>query len=147
MKRKKKSTELRITELLMDKMCFKPSNLDLMVLNNANMKNVKFFASLKKGLQKFTSTSYTLSKKTADFFVRFSDDQYGKIKFYFKHENENYALFEKYIVDSQVDHILIVKPNGQLVFKSIHTIESKFIYMKIQNKEFICCRPNRFEVN
>lgn len=95
--------------------------------------------------QRFTSKYYTRAKKTIDYFVKTVDDRIGKIVFYFKNKNINYALLEEYSNIENVNQIQKVKATGEYFIIKPTILKTKLIYMKICSDEFVVERPNTIE--
>lgn len=94
--------------------------------------------------QKYTSEN---SKKSAstDFFVKLKRGTIGAVKFYFVHELIIYGFIEKYEIIENLDQFDIVQSSSVHEAIKICNIETKLIYMKMNNKEIITSIPNRFE--
>lgn len=137
------------TDLLQDKINNNSSPIDLSALHQANISgHLTLYASLKRGLAKFTSLQYTLAKKTNDYFVQTSKNVYGKVKCYVQSDDATYFLLMEYIaLDRSIDQFSIVKAKGTITVKPTHEIADKCIYMLIDSNEYIVKRPNKFEVN
>lgn len=136
------------TDFLQDKISMNLSTTELLKLHQANISGpFTIFASLKRGQTKFTSTQYTLAKKTIDYFVQTSKNEYGKVKCYVKSNDANYFLLMEYEVERKVDQFLIINNKGIFSVKPTHEIIDKWIYMEIGSHEYIVKRPNKFEVN
>lgn len=141
----KKPVKIDSFECLQDKITMEPSIHELSALREANINDeMKLFASFKRNNQKFTSWSYTSAKKTFDYFIYTTEEQYGKVKFYLEHEEKTYVIFEEYEIVGQIDHIFLAKSKATAVVKSTNLIADKFIYIKVglQNSFQCIARTN-----
>ncbi len=110
------------------------SNKELYVHKRINLKNVIY-----------TSTSYTLPKKSIDYFVGLQNDMIGKAKFYFESKDKIYVVIEEFEITDYIDHILRVQPTRRNILAPANEIEQKYLYMKIGLLQYICSVPNPYE--
>lgn len=111
------------------------SNVELEVHKRVILKNVTY-----------TSTLYTLPKKSIDYFIGLQDNLIGKAKFYFECSDKMYVVIEEYEEVDNIDHISIVKPTYRNVLAPIVDIKQKYLYMKVGPKEYISSVPNPYEM-
>lgn len=109
--------------------------------------NCTFYAAYHKGPVIFTSTSYTLAKKTSDFFISIQSGRMGKVKYFFKSNEAMYVVLEEFILEKRVDQFVYVTKVGCSIICSVQEIEDKFIYMEFGLHKIVVKRPNHFEVN
>lgn len=103
------------------------SNKQLYVHKRINLKNVIF-----------TSTSYTLPKKSVDYFIGLQNDMIGKVKFYFESNSKIYVVLEEFEIVDYIDHILKVEPTRRNILTPANEIEQKYLYMKVGFHQYIC---------
>lgn len=107
-------------------------------------KNICIWESVHWRGQLFTSTNYR-EVKSINYFVCLSDSSLGTVQYYFKHDNNFYALFEKFEVLFQTDHLLEVKSTSLLSIRKIETIVDKLLFMRINMRNIVTCVPNKYE--
>lgn len=93
----------------------------------------------------YTSTLYTLPKKSADYFVGLTNGIVGKAKFYFESNGDKYVLIEEFDMLDDIGHITAVQPASRNVLAKIDKIQQKYIYLKVGIKQFITSPPNQYE--
>lgn len=143
-----KITEAPNRDVLFNEISVRLSISETIALRNKKISDSsKFFAAIKRGVTVFTSTTYTLAKKTADFFVSTKNHEYGKIKFYVKSGSEIYALIEEYSIEPSMHQICIAKTKSTNILRPTNEIVEKYILLKINFKEYVVKRPNKYEVN
>lgn len=110
------------------------SNKELYVYKRINLKNIIY-----------TSTLYTLPKKSIDYFVELNSDFIGKVKFYFESNSKAYAIIEEYEVIDNIYHISEVHPTNRSILAPVEDIRQKYIYMKVGLHQYIVSPPNPYE--
>lgn len=111
----------------------------------ANKSAVPIYCIYKSSNDRFTSIHYTKAKKTIDYFVVMENSTFGKVKYYFEHENQNYAVIEEFEFARYVNHITEIKPKNVVLVCFAKEIKRKLIYINFSDKHFIVERPNPFE--
>lgn len=106
---------------------------------------LKAYKGIKFNGRKYTSRLHKKLKKAIDYFIGLKSGSFGIAKFYTFHENIKYVFFEQYEVVVPIGHILNVKPTNLNIFAPADSICKKYIYMNLNNKEYIACMPNDFE--
>lgn len=109
-------------------------NQTLTVYRGIQINGVKYTSRIKKEL-----------KKSVDYFIGLKSGTLGIAKFYVAHENKKYVFLDEYETIETIGHILDVEPTTVHIFAPVEFIDKKFIYMKLNNKEYITCMPNNFE--
>lgn len=94
---------------------------------------------------KYTSRLHKALKKSIDYFVGLKSGTFGIAKFYISHENRKFVCLEEYETMESIGHILDVEPTTVNIYAPVESIDKKYIYMKMNNKEYIACMPNNFE--
>lgn len=94
---------------------------------------------------KYTSRLNKELKKSIDYFIGLESGSFGIAKYYIIHENKNYVVIEEYEAMDTIGHILDVEPTTVNIYASVDSIVKKYIYMKLNDKEYISCMPNNFE--
>lgn len=94
---------------------------------------------------KYTSRAKKELKKSIDYFIGLKSGTFGIAKFYVTHGNKKYVFLDEYETIETIGHILDVEPTTVNVFAPVDTIDKKYIYMKLNKKEYITCMPNNFE--
>lgn len=94
---------------------------------------------------KYTSRLHKELKKSIDYFIGLKSGTFGISKFYYFYKDMRYVFFEKYEVVRSIGHILSVKPTNVIFYAPVESISKKYIYMNLNNKEYIACMPNDFE--
>lgn len=102
------------------------------------------FSAVNIGTQKYTSMEYTRAKKSCDYAVRFNDLNYGRIHFYFKFNDLNLMMLERFEVTERFDHVLKVSCS-KLMIVEVTKINEKLVHYKINHNYFISFRPNIYE--
>lgn len=110
------------------------SNIPLYVHKRVNLKNVVY-----------TSTLYTLPKKSVDFVIGLQNDMIGKAKFYFEFNEELFVVMEEFGVLDYIEHITKIQPTRRNILAPIKEIKHKYIYLKVGLNEYISSVPNPFE--
>ncbi|XP_037033278.1 uncharacterized protein LOC119072210 [Bradysia coprophila] len=93
----------------------------------------------------YTSTSYTLPKKSVDYFVGLQNDMIGKAKFYYESGGNKYVVLEEFEIIDTIDHILKVAPTRRNILASINDINQKYLYMTVGTNQYISSVPNTYE--
>lgn len=106
--------------------------------------NICVWESMHWRNQLFTSKNYK-EVKSIDYFVCLSDGSLGAIQYYFKYETISYALFEKFHVVFQTDHLLEVQSTSLISIQKIEKIVDKLLFMKINNTYIVSRVPNKYE--
>ncbi|XP_037049622.1 uncharacterized protein LOC119083916 [Bradysia coprophila] len=116
-------------------------------LKEIDLSNIELYVHKRINLNDtiFTSTSYTLPKRSVDYFVEATNDIVGKVRFYFESNSKVYAVIEEFEVIDNIAHILKVQPTNRNILVSVNQIEQKFIYMKVGFHEYIVLPPNPYE--
>lgn len=93
----------------------------------------------------YTSTLYTLPKKSIDYFIGLNNGIIGKANFYFKSNDKTFVVIEEFEVIEEVDHFLRVQPVSRNIMAQVHEIQGKYIFLKVGIKQFITSDPNPYE--
>lgn len=83
--------------------------------------------------------------KAIDYFIEFSTEKIGRIKYFAEFEHRIYAMLETYIIQKTTDHLKEVIVTGSNAFIPTHEIEEKLIYMIISSRVIVCRIPNKYE--
>lgn len=94
----------------------------------------------------YTSTLYTLPKKSIDYFIGLESGMIGKAKYYFKSNGNTYVLMEEFDTVDDIGHISTVQPTFRNILAKIDSIHQKYIYLKVGLKQFITLPPNPYEM-
>lgn len=94
---------------------------------------------------RFTSICYSQANKTIDYFVYLRNDSFGKVKYYFEHENIYYAAIESFELVDHVNHIAEIQPIDEVLICFAEEIDRKMIYINFGLKHYMTERPNPFE--
>lgn len=93
---------------------------------------------------KFTSKQMK-EVSTIDYFVKLKSEIFGAINFYTVLNSNLYVSINVYEIIDVYDHFFHIKDTGiQKVFE-IKEIETKMLYMKFGQNEYVTSIPNRFE--
>lgn len=98
----------------------------------------------KKG-QTYTSEYYTQAKKTIDYFLSFSNNLLGIVKYYFKVENCLYAMVRPFVVVNRMHHICEVEEKSETIVLNANDITEKLIYMYVNGRHSVVRPPNEIE--
>lgn len=111
------------------------------------LNNEKFIAyeRLQKDDNIYTSVLYKKAQKSIDYFISFGDEKIGKIKFYFFHNNMEYAMVNVFLQVERKDHIREITDTNESIVISIENIHEKYIYINVNTKHFVVFPPNKFE--
>lgn len=110
------------------------SNRELYVQKRINLKHIIY-----------TSTLYTLPKKSVDYFVELNSDMIGKVKFYLEYRKKTYAIIEEFEVIDYIYHILEVQPTHRNILVTVDDIKQKYMYLKVGLHQYIVSPPNPYE--
>lgn len=126
------------------------TNTEKIALQNENIQvndqnETTIFTAFQRGVEIITSKYYTKSKYTMDYFMNTVHGRLGKISFFFKSNDKDFALFDEYSVIKTIDQIRVVQAKNELSVIAVSELKEKFIYMCIDRKEFVVKRPNTFE--
>lgn len=130
----------------------------LLSSNKINKTSVQLFFRAKTRNQCFTCSIYTRQKKRNNFTVCYlnssNEKVYGQIKLFLKYDNVNMALVEPFTVNhcrsfQHTDSGLVIKHLIPIEKTTdIHLVEiGRLLFKVLRVEDFICIRPNRFEVN
>lgn len=107
--------------------------------------NFNAYKGIKIAGIKYTSRIYKELKKSIDYFVGLKSGTFGIAKYYIIHENKKYVFLEEYETIDTIGHILDVEPTTVNIYAPVDSIVNKYIYMKLNNREYISCMPNNLE--
>lgn len=93
----------------------------------------------------YTSTSYTLPKKSADYFIGLENGMIGKAKFYFESNDKMFVVMEEFEMVDTIDHISRIEATRRNILAQINMIQEKYVYLKVGMKQFIALAPNPYE--
>lgn len=93
----------------------------------------------------YTSTSYTVPKKSVDYFIGLQDEMIGKAMFYYESDGQNYVVLEEFEIIERFDHIFKVASTKRNILASINDIKQKYIYMAVGLHQYISSVPNSYE--
>lgn len=116
-------------------------------LKEVNLSNMALHVHKRIKLENviYTSTSYTLPKKSVDYFVGLENGMNGKAKFYFESNGETYAVIEEFDIVDYIDHLWKVQPTSRNILAKIDKIKQKYIYLKVGINQYITSPPNPYE--
>lgn len=60
-------------------------------------------------------------------------------------DSRQIAFIEEYEIVETIDHIFEVEPSGMMLYAPVETITNKYMYMNIDNKQYITTIPNMYE--
>lgn len=126
-------------------------NLQPSEQNALNIKNISLgetatiFTRIQRNEIVYTSLHHTRATKSIDYFLLLSDGSFGKAKFYLSYCNNDFVLYEQFLMLRSMDHISEVYSTGNDKVAAVDAIIEKFIYMEIGTQHFISLMPNAFE--
>lgn len=94
----------------------------------------------------YTSTLYTLPKKSIDYFIGLENGMIGKAKFYFQSNDKTFVVIEEFDIIEQIDHFSKVQSASRNIMAQVDKIEQKYIFLKVGMKQFITSAPNPYEM-
>lgn len=109
--------------------------------------NQEFFAytAIEQNGIKYTSLLHRELKKSIDYVVGLESGCFGIAKYYIYYENIHYVVLEEYEVMEEIGHISEIEPTSLTIYAPVNSITKKFIYMNVNNKQYISNLPNEFE--
>lgn len=110
------------------------SNTDLCVHKRIKLENTIY-----------TSTLYTLPKKSIDYFIGLENSLIGKAKFYFESNGNTFVVIEEFDIIDQIDHFTRVQPASRYIMAQVDKIQQKYIFLKVGIKQFITSAPNPYK--
>lgn len=131
----------------------KLSESQLHLLQNTNIHNIingnvlNAYASINWRNDKYTCSNYSRTKKTVDYYVKydaFGDETIAKVLFYFKYKELNLMMVQRFDIVSKFNQFREIHPE-ELDIVEVNCIIEKLIYIKVQNKNYVVSRPNKFE--
>lgn len=127
---------------------FTPEESSLLSLMNIDIRILSTFAAWKISAQSlYTSLNYLRSEKKIDYFVDTKGEQFGKIKYFFEHNNMKYAMIKEYkSIHTSYQIIQVTKLDKSFVCRC-EEIDNKYIYLKFASTEFIVRPANKIEPN
>lgn len=93
----------------------------------------------------YTSLAYKKLKNSVDYFIGLDNGIIGTAKYYICNNNIKYVVMDEYEVMEEIDHISDVEPTSIHLIAPVQSIVSKYIYMKINKKEYVTLPPNKYE--
>lgn len=103
------------------------------------------FTSMNRDEIKYTSTNYTLAKRTADYFVLLEDGVFVKILLYFEHPVlKQLMIVERFAVKRNF-HQFVELIEDFVDVVDVDLIKEKVIYTRQNNMHYVVERPNRYE--
>lgn len=106
--------------------------------------DMSVYAAINIGTEQYTSVLYTRAKKSCNYVVRFNNNFYGQIHFFFKSNNIDLMMVELFTEEKIIDHIVEVS-SSKLLIAEIAVIDEKLLFFKVGNRNFISFRPNMYE--
>lgn len=75
--------------------------------------------------------------RSIDYFVLFSDNIMGKVRYYIKCNEFLYALVENFITVEKLNHLEEVEPTNSLSVIKIENMKEELVYMEIGRKKIV----------
>lgn len=120
---------------------------DVGTLEEVDLSNHSLFIHKRIKLENvvYTSTSYTLPKKSVDYFIGLHNGLIGKAKFYLEYAGKTCVVLEEFKIIDSIDHIWKVEPTRRNLLASITDIKQKYLYMNVGPHQYITLVPNPYE--
>lgn len=97
----------------------------------------------------FHYTKYTCKRckpiSTVDFFVILRDGTIGAVHFYVWYNSKILGILEKFKIISGIDHISEIDSLNEHIIFYADEIDRKLMCMTVNNKNFVCTIPNKYE--
>lgn len=116
-------------------------------LKGVNLSNMALYVHKRIKLDNviYTSTLYTLPKKSIDYFIGLENGMIGKAKFYLESNDQTFVVIEEFDIIEQIDHFSRVQPVSRNIMAQVDKIQQKYIFLKVGIKQFITSAPNPYE--
>lgn len=135
-------------ELLGRSSAVKVSEEELTALQNIGINNLDL-SIFKRYKSKtnivYTSEVYKKAKRTVDFFVKTTNQNYGSIKYFFQINGHKLCMLKCYDVISTLDHFTKIVESNKCLVISVDHIEQKQIHLEVYQEHYVTFEPNPFE--